>query len=335
MDSIVLVLSSLGIAQAIFICLYLLTLQKGNRKANLFLALVLLGLAIRIGKSILNVYLDLEPWQRNLGISGLLLVGPFLWFYGRILLAKEKHFETKNYLHLIPFIGFVLFCSIIPNDARPSSLYFYLSIFVHLLIYLGLSIQLFFKFRKQSNPALSNLYRNLLIGICLIWIFYMGNLAGIFPFYIGGAIFFSLLVYMLSFILLKKPLFALEKYANSALGRADSQKHLQRLKELFDNEDLYLDSNLSLHQVAERVGIAPRDLSQVINENERQNFSEFVNHYRIAKAKNLLIDPSYAQEKIATVAYDCGFGNVTSFNLAFKAATQLTPSQYRSKFRLA
>jgi len=177
MDSIVLVLSSLGIAQAIFLCLYLLTLQKGNRKANLFLALVLLGLTIRIGKSILNVYLDLEPWQRNLGISGLLLVGPFLWFYGRLLLGKEKHFATKNYLHLIPFVGFVVFCNVIPNDARPSSFYFYLFIFVHLLIYLGLSLQLFFKFRKQSNPALSNLYRNLLIGICLIWIFYMGNLA--------------------------------------------------------------------------------------------------------------------------------------------------------------
>ncbi len=335
MDSIVLVLSSLGIAQAVFLCVYLLTLKKGNRKANLFLAIVLLGLTIRIGKSILNVYLDLEPWQRNLGISGLLLVGPFFWFYGRLLLAKEKRFGIKNYLHLIPFICFVMLCGIIPNDARPSSLYFYLSVFVHLLIYLLLSARLFFKTKQHTNLAISGLYRNLLIGILLIWVFYMGNLAGLFPFYIGGAIFFSLLVYVFSFILLKKPLFAMEKYANSALGRNDSAKHLKQLKILFENEQLYLNCNLSLHQVAEKLGVSSRDLSQVINENEQQNFSEFVNRYRIEKAKDLLIDPSYAQEKIATVAYDCGFGNVTSFNLAFKSATQMTPSQYRNKFRLA
>ena len=43
----------------------------------------------------------------------------------------------------------------------------------------------------------------------------------------------------------------------------------------------------------------------------------------------------YALEKIATIAYDCGFGNVTSFNLAFKAETKLTPSQYRTQYSAA
>lgn len=70
---------------------------------------------------------------------------------------------------------------------------------------------------------------------------------------------------------------------------------------------------------------------KVINEYEGKNFSEFVNQYRIAKAKALLADPGYGKEKIASIAYDCGFGNVTSFNLAFKAATQLTPTQYREQ----
>lgn len=110
---------------------------------------------------------------------------------------------------------------------------------------------------------------------------------------------------------------------------------MQEIRTLFENEKLYLDSELNMTQVAEKIGIPSRDVSQVINENEKRNFSEFVNHYRIEKAKNLLIDSAYAQEKIATIAYDCGFGNVTSFNLAFKSVTQLTPSQYRNKFRLA
>lgn len=335
MNSIVLVLSCLGIAQALFLCIYLFTLKKGNRKANIFLALFLLGLTIRIGKSVLNVYIDLEPWQRNLGLSGILLSGPFLWLYGRVLLGKAKEIGRKNYLHILPFILFVLGCSVIPNSGGGWAYAFYIFVFTHLLLYISLSAKLLWDNRSVSNTAVWKWYRNLVIGGFLIWGFYMGNLFGIIPYYIGGAIFFSLLVYAFSFLLLKRSSLTLEKYSGSSLDAATSKKHMQKIRTLFETEACHLNSDLNMTQVAEKIGIPSRDLSQVINENEQQNFSEFVNHYRIQKAKNLLIEPSYAQEKIATVAYDCGFGNVTSFNLAFKSATQLTPSQYRNKFRLA
>nr|WP_250149125.1 helix-turn-helix domain-containing protein [Flagellimonas sp. 389] len=95
---------------------------------------------------------------------------------------------------------------------------------------------------------------------------------------------------------------------------------------------MYLHRTISLEIIAEKLNTPPRKLSQAINENEQKNFSEFVNQYRIEKAKQLLSEPNSIQQKIATIAYDCGFGNVTSFNLAFKAITQLTPSEYRSRF---
>lgn len=335
MDSIILVLSSLGIAQALFLCVYLLTLKKGNRKANLFLALVLLGLTIRIGKSILNVYLDLEPWQRNLGLSGVLLVGPFLWFYGRLLLGRVKEIHKSSYGHLVPFLLFVIFCKFIPNGAGTISYAIYFGVFLHLGVYLVLSTRLMFQFKQQIGKSVWVWYRNLIVGVGLIWIFYMGNVLGIIPYYIGGAIFFSFLLYAFSFLLLKQPVFSLEKYKNSSMDAATSKKHMHQIRTLFESEALYLNSELHMAQVADALGIPARDVSQVINENEQQNFSEFVNQYRIQKAKDLLVDSTYAQEKIATVAYDSGFGNVTSFNLAFKSATQLTPSQYRKKFRLA
>ncbi|MEM1138063.1 MAG: helix-turn-helix domain-containing protein [Bacteroidota bacterium] len=160
----------------------------------------------------------------------------------------------------------------------------------------------------------------------------MGHLIGLFPFYIGGAIFFSFLTYTFSFMLMKNHVFALGKYSNSGIDRNTSKKLIQLVKDNFANEQVYLDSDISLSRVAEKLSISPRELSQVINENEQRNFSEFVNHYRIEKAKVLLSDPGHNKAKIATIAYDSGFGNVTSFNLAFKAATQLTPSQYREQF---
>ena len=107
------------------------------------------------------------------------------------------------------------------------------------------------------------------------------------------------------------------------------------LKKLFSSEELFLDPTISLTKVAEKIVSSPRDVSRAINENEGKNFSEFINHYRIQKAKTLLVDSKYTHEKIATIAYDCGFGNVTSFNLAFKSETQLTPSQYRNQHKVA
>ncbi len=331
-NNIILVLSCLGIAQALFLSFYLITLKKGNRKANVFLALIILGLTIRIGKSILNVYLQLEPWQRNLGLSGILLAGPALWFYGQTILMTKKKFVAKEYLHFLPMVFFVLCSPIVPNDGSAISYVVYILIFLHLATYLVLSFNLFASHYKNLHNSPAEWYRNLAIGVALIWLFYMGNLAGLFSYYIGGALSFSFLIYIFSFLFLKKHAFQLNKYTLSTLDKSTSESLIASLKKLFREEELYLDSTLTLENLASRLNVPPRKLSQAINENEQKNFSDFVSGYRIEKAKCLLVDPEYREQKIIAIAYDCGFGNITSFNLAFKAKTKRTPSQYRKEF---
>jgi AraC-like DNA-binding protein len=327
---IVLVLSCLGVAQSLLLCAYLFTLKE--KRANIFLAFVLLGLTIRIGKSVFHNYMPLDPWIRNLGISGILMTGPFLWFYGKALFEK-KEFSAKNYLHLIPFILFVLLCRVIPNRGDFESYLIYSLVFLHLAVYLVVCWTHIIKNFKGAR--LLPWYRNIVAGISFIWFLYVGIFVGFIPLYILGAVFFSFLIYIFSYLLLKRHVFALEKYSNSSIDHVTSKLLLQQVKGLFEKKEIYLDSNISLKAVAESLSATPREVSQVINENEQKNFSEFVNHYRIAKAKILLADPNHMQEKIETIAYDCGFGNVTSFNLAFKAETQVTPSQYRNQFTIA
>lgn len=67
----------------------------------------------------------------------------------------------------------------------------------------------------------------------------------------------------------------------------------------------------------------------MINENQNQNFREFINYYRIEYAKNLLRNPEKKNEKISSIAFDSGFGSVTSFNIVFKKHTSTTPQLYR------
>ncbi|QCX01539.1 helix-turn-helix transcriptional regulator [Aggregatimonas sangjinii] len=334
-ETLILVFSCLGIAQALFLCFYLLTLKKGNKTANILLALMILGLTIRIGKSILNVYLDLAPWQRNLGISGILMVGPSLLFYGKVLLAKTRTLDKSFYIQLLPFLGFVVFCYLIPNDWSSLAYGIYIAVFTHLALYIGLSAILLLRHKEKIQLQLLKWYRNLIVGVALICVFYIGHVMGLFPLYIGGALSFSFLIYTFSFLLLQRHDFSLEKYSGSHMDRAASKKLVQAVKSLFQSEKLFLDNTITLASIADKVGKSSRDVSRAINENEGKNFSEFVNHYRIAKAKKMLVASEYVNEKIATIAYDCGFGNVTSFNLAFKAETQLTPTQYRNQFALS
>ncbi len=331
----ILVLSCLGVIQALFLCFYLFTVKKGNRRANRFLAFVLLALTIRIGKSVFHNYIEVDPRIRNLAISTILAVGPFLWFYGKALFEKQNTFSNTQYVHLAPFGLFVLFSPIIPNRGDVASYVAYGLVFVHLGVYLGICWNYILKSRDQITPQLLKWYRNIVSGISLIWALYVGILMRWIPFYILGAISFSFLMYLFTYLLLKRHVFALEKYSNSTIDRGTSKKVLQKIKNLLEESEVYLDNDISLHSVAKQLDVTPRELSQVINENEQKNFSEFINHYRIEKAKTLLVDPKYANEKIATIAYDCGFGNVTSFNLAFKAETEITPSQYRNRFRVA
>lgn len=324
--NIALVLSSLGVAQALLLCIYLFTLKE--KKANLFLALALLGITLRIGKSVFLSYMDVPPWLRNLAISGLLLSGPCLWFYGKALFEK-KNFTVRDYLHLVPFVLFFSLAGLIPNNGDLASRLIYGMVFVHLAAYLFICWR--YIIQDLRGARLQSWYRNIVAGVTFIWLLYMGIFATIIPLYILGAVFFSFLIYIFSFLLLKRHVFTLEKYSSSGMDNVASRKLLQHVKSLFGEQEIFLDSNITLKAAAEKLSVNPRDLSQVINENEQKNFSEFVNHYRIEKAKALLADPRRSQDKIETIAYDCGFGNVTSFNLAFKGITQMTPSQYRSR----
>ena len=66
-------------------------------------------------------------------------------------------------------------------------------------------------------------------------------------------------------------------------------------------EKLFLNSSITLGEIADKLSVIPRYLSQVINELKGQNFYDFVNSYRIEEAKRILSDPSHNEEKILAV----------------------------------
>ncbi len=116
------------------------------------------------------------------------------------------------------------------------------------------------------------------------------------------------------------------RYSNSNLSEELINQINDNAISVLENQKLFLEADLSLQKLAKEINTKPNYLSQVINTKHNCNFREFINKYRIDFAKKLL---SGTNLKIEAVAYDSGFNNISTFNLAFKKETGMTPSQYR------
>ncbi|WP_031334172.1 helix-turn-helix domain-containing protein, partial [Xanthomonas phaseoli] len=83
--------------------------------------------------------------------------------------------------------------------------------------------------------------------------------------------------------------------------------------------------DLTLPELARRIGTNSNYLSRALNEGLGLSFSAFVNALRIAEARRLLA----GNEDILSIALAVGFGSKASFNRVFRAQVGCTPSDYR------
>lgn len=101
-----------------------------------------------------------------------------------------------------------------------------------------------------------------------------------------------------------------------------------------DNEIItkmaYLESGLSIEPLAKRLGVSSYRLREFINQTLRyDNFSTYVNSYRIDAIKKVFINPDRNHIPILTIALKNGFNSLSTFNRAFKSIEGVTPSEYR------
>jgi len=118
------------------------------------------------------------------------------------------------------------------------------------------------------------------------------------------------------------------KYEGSLLTKEESENYLKKLTAFMKIEKPYLIPSLTINTLAGKISLPGKILSQVINENLHQNFFDFINSYRIERAKELLGEPGN-RKNILEIVYETGFNSKSVFNTAFKKHTGITPSQYK------
>jgi AraC-like DNA-binding protein len=111
---------------------------------------------------------------------------------------------------------------------------------------------------------------------------------------------------------------------------ASEERLARALAQALTLEHVYRDPTLSVASLAARLGVPEYRLRRHINGRlGARHFNTFVNGYRLAEARAALADPAKRHLPVLTLALEAGFGSIGPFNRAFKAATGLTPSEFR------
>lgn len=104
-----------------------------------------------------------------------------------------------------------------------------------------------------------------------------------------------------------------------------------RVTALMQEEKLYLNSELTLQDLADKLNVPAYLVTYAINGGLKKNFYDLVNGYRVEEAKRLLLDPKGRNSKILAVGLDAGFNSKTTFNTVFKKFTGFTPSDFKGQ----
>lgn len=299
------------------------------------------------------------------------LYGPLLFFYVLDILNPQRGWKTVDIIHLLPFTLFIMWMmpfylqsgtekvaylqsvQELPPEARMPTMAI-IMVSIKSVLMLGYTSAIFYLIHRKRNRFDSFLFKDFpsptyhwltLTGIsffCYVfsYIFYYILIGTIdfqqeYDYMISFAM--SFFIFGIGYMALLKPIHlelahnGKTKYESSSLSYEESEEYLEELLVYMEEEKPYLNGDLKLADLADKLSITPHHLSQIINERINKNFFEFVNAYRVQEAKNILRDSDKQDYKILRIAFESGFNNKTTFNNAFKSEVGTTPSRFRDQ----
>ncbi|MGA0558967.1 helix-turn-helix domain-containing protein [Larkinella sp. VNQ87] len=282
-------------------------------------------------------------WLLHLIPFGIWLANAITWFY------QPLEFKYNSYLHSQhPEMPYIDAESYLDEDFTGLRGYISEMTLLSCLIYAILSL-LAIRKAMRRNPELKSSGQLHSLRV-LSWLFALVPLLIIlvkpqFQRDVGDyllATYIAATIYATSFLVMRRSDFFREdktpepaadvrkKYERSALSEEIEENLLQKLNRLFDQEKPYLESDLSLPKLAQRLRTSPHHLSQLLNDRLEQSFFDLLATYRVREAQNLLQDSATAHLKIDEIAERVGYNSSSAFHTAFKRLTGQTPAQFRA-----
>lgn len=336
-----------------------------HRKGVAYIAWALLLKAIlSLGPALLMFDVDIS-W--NAYVTGIVKVTilPFTYLYFKKLSENHKGLSRRDMWHFLPTaISIVLTLIVVPGHAHEivgqqnetlgstmkmvweNNLHHNILAVTSRIISFGQAIlysawivilyKKYVRVLKENYSLIS--YHNALwikwvIVMILLQAFFEGfGLLGIynFPFMFPAAFSFQI-VYAFFFIIhatIQKdlaPIFHNTNETPPALQDEETKQIIER----FQSEKIFLKPDISLDEMARKLGVSKNKLTQMIKEAGYANFYDFINSYRVEESKILLAKmPSHYV--IDAIVEQAGFKSRSTFYRVFKQTTGKTPGEYAS-----
>ena len=365
--SLISLLSFLITFQLLFVGIFLITHKKGNRRNNILLSTIFILIAWNMADLTLQMNGVVVKWEflQHIDDGFFLLYGPILYLYAKCVIFRDFKLSGRNLLHLIPYLLLLLiilllsFRNLTPGTSEevltnnlPWQFYLISAlIYTHVFVYLGLSYKSLWKYRKIIKDKYSQIDQ-----INLDWLGPFLNTFGILTLVSLIQNFMSLtgnrsviiiaLVLLLIFIFyfvnkvilkaLRQPeIFAgitqneTSKYLGSNLTPGQIEEHKKQLLALLSTEKPFLNPQVSLTDLSEKLAVSTKHLSQVINQSFNKSFFDFINTYRVHEVQQILKESRDDKLTVLEAMYEAGFNSKSSFNTAFKKETGQTPTEFR------
>jgi AraC-like DNA-binding protein len=362
------ILTLLGALQGLGLSTLLFFSAKHQSLANKLLAVFITLFSLHILREVFQThgYMDELDLLRvvSLTLSG--YYAPLLYMYVNTLIGTVPKLQFKHFVHF----GLAAFASLLFLVAALNGItdwpqmhqYPWLVILVNTVqigivlqsgVYIYLCFRLLKQYRQWLQENLSSVDQlgyqwltQLLSGfvlLLLMWVVFFGANINFLNIRYASWVFdlfwlgISVFVYWIGYYSMLKPEIFTVQFKRTVTTRSSDVLDAQTiadykdvLLQLFEQNKVYLDSELTLQQLAEHININDKKLSQVLNQGFKQTFYQLINQYRVEEVKRCLLLPQNSQSKLEVLAYEAGFKSASTFNRQFKQFTKMTPTAYRT-----
>ncbi|SFD70675.1 helix-turn-helix domain-containing protein [Pseudoalteromonas denitrificans] len=218
--------------------------------------------------------------------------------------------------------------------------YFLLAIYLYFTIWASITV---YRYQTKQKDYLANLSKEnlwVLWGICASLFFAIATIPFQFVFQTNlplPQLFMCFMMFLITYALLHKPQlldFAkFEKFDKEPRSTTEMVNDFdivleEQILHLLDEDKIYTDPDLSLQSLANKLGMKPYLISQVINQHMGVSFYEMVNRRRINYTCELM--KRHPNRPVLDIALQAGFNAKSTFNAAFKRYQAVTPTQYKA-----
>ena len=139
-------------------------------------------------------------------------------------------------------------------------------------------------------------------------------------------------IYLLGYAYLSRYSKLIHSYTKKALnfkfGIDELKANEKALLEALENQQLYRDQSLTLAKLATKLTTPINDLSALINEGMKTNFTDLITQHRVKAYIELSHEQDSHKYSLLGLAEEAGFSSKASFYRIFKKETGMTPNSY-------